>query len=33
VEITWPSGIHQALHKVKADQVLRADEPAESTDK
>lgn len=27
VEITWPSGIHQVLHDVKADQILRVDEP------
>jgi enediyne biosynthesis protein E4 len=33
VEITWPSGIHQVLHNVKADQIVRADEPAESTGK
>lgn len=33
IDIRWPSGIHQVLHDVKADQVLRVDEPAESTGK
>ncbi|HTW45907.1 MAG TPA: CRTAC1 family protein [Acidobacteriaceae bacterium] len=31
IEIQWPSGIHQVLHNVKADQILRVDEPATST--
>jgi hypothetical protein len=33
IEINWPSGIHQILHDVKADQILRVDEPAASTGK
>ena len=33
VEIDWPSGIHQVLHNVKADQILRVNEPAASTGK
>ncbi len=28
LEIDWPSGIHQTLHGVHADQILRIDEPA-----
>ncbi len=28
VDIRWPSGIKQTLHDVKADQILRIDEPA-----
>jgi len=28
LEIYWPSGIHQTLHGVHADQILRIDEPA-----
>ena len=28
IDIHWPSGIDQVLHDVKADQVLRIDEPA-----
>lgn len=28
IEINWPSGIHQQLQDVKADQILRVDEPA-----
>jgi len=28
VDIRWPSGIKQTLHDVKADQMLRMDEPA-----
>jgi hypothetical protein len=28
LEIDWPSGIHQTLHKVQADQILRIDELA-----
>lgn len=31
IEIQWPSGIRQVLHNVKADQILRVDEPATST--
>ena len=31
IEINWPSGIHQVLHNVKADQILRVDEPAANT--
>ena len=31
VEISWPSGIHQVLHNVKGDQILRVDESAVST--
>lgn len=27
VEIEWPSGIHQVLHNVKGDRILRVDEP------
>ncbi len=27
VEITWPSGIHQSLHAVNADQFIKVDEP------
>jgi hypothetical protein len=27
IEIDWPSGIHQVLTDVKADQILRIDEP------
>ncbi|HTV06058.1 MAG TPA: CRTAC1 family protein [Acidobacteriaceae bacterium] len=33
IEIDWPSGIHQVLHNVKADQILRVDEPVASTAK
>lgn len=33
VEIDWPSGIHQVLHNVKADQILRVDEPVPGTGK
>jgi enediyne biosynthesis protein E4 len=33
IRIDWPSGIHQVLHDVKADQILRVDEPAVSTSK
>jgi hypothetical protein len=28
IEILWPSGIRQILSEVKADQILRVDEPA-----
>jgi hypothetical protein len=28
VEVTWPSGLVQKLERVKADQILRVDEPA-----
>jgi hypothetical protein len=28
IEIEWPSGIHQVLKDVKADQILKVDEPA-----
>jgi enediyne biosynthesis protein E4 len=28
IEIRWPSGVHQILEHVKADQILRIDEPA-----
>ena len=28
IEIVWPSGIHQTMHQVKADQLLKVDEPA-----
>ena len=28
IDIRWPSGIRQILHDVKADQILRIDEPA-----
>ena len=28
IAIRWPSGIRQVLHDVKADQILRVDEPA-----
>ena len=28
IEIRWPSGIRQTLHDVKADQILRVDEPS-----
>jgi enediyne biosynthesis protein E4 len=28
IEIRWPSGIHQVLNDVKADQILRIDEPS-----
>jgi hypothetical protein len=28
IDIRWPSGIKQTLHDVKADQILRVDEPA-----
>jgi hypothetical protein len=28
VEIRWPSGIHQTIKNVSADQILRADEPS-----
>ncbi len=28
IEIAWPSGIHQTMHQVKADQLLKVDEPA-----
>lgn len=31
IQINWPSGIVQVLHNVKADQILRVDEPASST--
>ena len=27
IEIRWPSGVHQILQNVKADQILRVDEP------
>jgi hypothetical protein len=27
VEIRWPSGIRQVLNDVKADQILKVDEP------
>jgi enediyne biosynthesis protein E4 len=30
IEIDWPSGIVQSLHDVRADQILRVDEPAGS---
>jgi hypothetical protein len=30
IEIRWPSGIDQSLRDVKADQILRVDEPASS---
>jgi enediyne biosynthesis protein E4 len=30
VEIRWPSGIHQVLHAVKADQFLVVEESAQS---
>ncbi len=30
IEIQWPSGIHQVLHQVKSDQILRIDEPVET---
>lgn len=30
IEISWPSGIVQRLDKVKADQILRVEEPAQS---
>lgn len=30
IEIRWPSGIHQVLHNVKGDQILRIDEPVET---
>ena len=33
IEISWPSGIHQLLHDVKGDQILRVDEPAVSANK
>ena len=33
VDIAWPSGIHQSLHGVKADQLLKVDEPAPSKTK
>ncbi|MHB8887847.1 MAG: CRTAC1 family protein [Acidobacteriaceae bacterium] len=33
IEIHWPSGIVQQLHDVKGDQILRIDEPAQSTKK
>lgn len=29
IEIQWPSGIHQTLHNVKCDQILRVDEPVD----
>jgi len=28
IEITWPSGVVQELKNIKADQILRVDEPA-----
>ncbi|HEU4981702.1 MAG TPA: CRTAC1 family protein [Acidobacteriaceae bacterium] len=31
IEITWPSGIHQALNDVKGDRVVNIDEPPPST--
>ena len=31
LEIDWPSGIVQKLSNVKADQILRVDEPAATT--
>ncbi len=31
IEIQWPSGIHQVLHNVKGDQILRVDEPVEKS--
>jgi hypothetical protein len=30
IEIQWPSGIHQVLHHVKSNQILRIDEPVEA---
>ncbi len=27
IEIAWPSGVHQRLHNVKGDRILRIDEP------
>lgn len=29
IEIQWPSGIRQTLHNIKADQILRVDEPVD----
>jgi len=29
IEIQWPSGIHQVLHNVAADQILKIEEPAQ----
>ena len=29
LDIVWPSGVHQMLGEVKADQILRVDEPAQ----
>jgi hypothetical protein len=31
IEIRWPSGIHQTLKNVRADQILQVDEPSGST--
>jgi len=33
IEIRWPSGILQSLRDVRADQILKVDEPVESPKK